>query len=156
MIRLEMTAVDKSTFTDAEGHPVTEINRQVLFLQEWQHGDGPDAKAIIALCNGLQREVCHCRHREEHHTSYRCDVAGCDCRGYQSEAAYEQQKLLKEVVDLERKLAEEVALRKHYTASLPEMASQLATHVAKALKPKRRTAKKKAARGSAAKKGRRR
>lgn len=160
MIRLEMTATDRVTGLDGEGNHTVEITRQTLFLQEWQHGDGPDPEAIIALVNGLSRPVCHCGHRKESHTSYQCQVAGCDCRAYHERTAYDQQKLLNQNVALERKLAEEKALQKHFNTSVPEISHAMGVAVAdavvKRLKPKRRTAKKKAARGSAKKTARRR
>jgi hypothetical protein len=109
MIRLEMTAVDKVTGLDGDGNNTVEIHRQVLFLQEWQHGDGPDVGAVIALVNDLLRPVCQCGHRKQLHGSSahsaRCAAAGCDCMGFKDPVVVARERAAARQLELEKRLS---------------------------------------------------
>ena len=164
MIRLEMTAVDKVTGLDADGNNTVEITRQVLFMQEWQHGDGPHVTAVIALVNDLLQRVCQCSHRKEHHTEGwnrgACMVAGCNCQNFQDPAEVARQRAAEREIALERKLAtvtaSEALLAKQLLGA-NKLASDRGLEARRARESAvRAQAKLKAARGSAAKKGRRR
>ena len=160
MIRLEMTAVDKITGLDGDGNNTVEISRRVLVLQEWHDGNAPDEIALIAHINRLTFPVCQCGHRESSHGYSSCQVTGCDCRRFQDPAEVARQRAAEREAVLERKLAtvtaSEALLAKQLMGA-NKLASDRMVEARRARESLvRAQAKARAARGSAAKKGRRR